>query len=228
MSEVGERFGVNKFLTAFIKKVAKDFNIEPPKVIVLEPTKINQYCRATWRVAGCYRHPEETIYVNESILLEPGDFPVEALLHEFAHHMQYIRAGKDAEKAFPLEDFSKPHCEKRHEREAKDFEKFYKEKYKDLFDKGFTFITSLYNLCSWRCAEAIINSKSILEELLEMREFDAHELIRRLSEKGQVDTLYMNYLRACVNKEFEKPECRNYILNKEYLEELKRILEQLE
>jgi hypothetical protein len=109
----------------FVEILARDFKIPPPNLEVLKPEVM------MWRVgyadAPAFYHAE-----RETIIIREDSVELGNLLHEFVHHLQYIRSGRDADKAFPAEEVaSKPHCQRSFEIEAKiiasDYEDFYRE-----------------------------------------------------------------------------------------------------
>jgi len=106
-----------------VREIAKDFRVPPPKITVSTKKMIEEcgdYC-------GCYDYLEKQLIFNEEC------FELSTLLHEFAHHLQFIRAGEDARKAFTA--IEKNHCERPHEIEAKGFAEAYRIFYSDWWKK---------------------------------------------------------------------------------------------
>jgi hypothetical protein len=98
----------------FIREVAEDFNVEPPEIVV-SSEQTEKECRP--EACGCYHHKAGRILLREDCL------DLDSVLHEFAHHYQYLMAGKDYKKAF--REMEKSHCERPHEAEAKAFSHAY-------------------------------------------------------------------------------------------------------
>jgi hypothetical protein len=218
------RYGLARYVAKFAKKLAKDFGIPPPRFVdVVKPEDIEEICGI--KAYGCYKHPSEIIVISEIAATKD----VSTLLHEFVHHLQYIRAGRNDEKAFPKEDHSKPHCERKHEREAKDFEKFYEKMYADLYSEGLQNILSLYRLCHKTCADVILDNKPILEKLIEgVDEEELINTVKKLSEKGLIPDFSKYEFSYCLLSMFKKFPCQDVLEIKEYLREIKRILEELD
>jgi hypothetical protein len=97
----------------FVREVAEDFNIEPPEIII-STEKTRTECGPN---CGCYN------FETGRILLSDECVDLDTILHEFAHHYQYLKAGKNPWKAF--REIGKAHCERPHEAEAKAFTRAY-------------------------------------------------------------------------------------------------------
>jgi hypothetical protein len=66
----------------FVREVAEDFNIEPPEIIIsTEKTRVE--CGPN---CGCYH------FKTGCILLSDECVDLDTILHEFAHHYQYLRS----------------------------------------------------------------------------------------------------------------------------------------
>jgi hypothetical protein len=221
MSEEAERFGFERFVKKFVNKLARDFNVPSPDVVVTDEELIYDICEGS---PACYI--DENIYLADTRLTRVY---IEPLLHEFAHHMQYIRAGRDAEKAFPLEEFSKPHWERSHEMEAEMFVKTHMDKYEDLYAYGSWIVRDLYYSCGL-CADLIVDIEPLLKELIK-RKVSGEELISLVEElirKGQLP-LYNSYIaHDCVEKDYKNVLCKEFLKDKRVLRRLKQILKEID
>jgi len=83
-----------------------------------------KYRRWTVNYNGLYVYdPRPRIFMNRASWKFNATVPwwkrnIECLAHEFVHHLQFIRAGMNSEKAFPSIEFSKEHHKRKHEGEA--------------------------------------------------------------------------------------------------------------
>jgi hypothetical protein len=118
-------------LVDFVRMVAEDFNVEAPSIVVGDLEKVKEKCGA--EANGCYNYPDKQIVLYK-------DAGLETLLHEFCHHLQYVRSGEKYGEAF--KNFEQPHCTRPHEVEAKSFayayELFYRGRFREMgLEHGF-------------------------------------------------------------------------------------------
>ena len=114
-----------------LEELAGDFGTSVPKLrVVGSPAEMREAC-GNAEVAGCYRFKEGVIVLSEEVL---GS--VETVLHEYAHHLQLELHDGDWRTAFA--DTWSPHCQRRHEAEAKAFASwlapFYKRRLKRILE----------------------------------------------------------------------------------------------
>jgi hypothetical protein len=99
----------------FVERVSREFDVPPPRVFVKKDLK--KTC-----CFGFYDDVEKAIHVDAEVDLR-------TVLHELAHHIQFTKLGLTVDPA----EFSKPHCNRGFEAEAKAFEMFYYTYYYDLW-----------------------------------------------------------------------------------------------
>lgn len=107
-------------LKEFIARVAGEFGVPPPGVIVMR--NLSDECNC----AGFYDIVGGTIYLDDATGVK-----LDTVLHELAHHMQAVLF----KERFNSEETRKPHCERRFEVEAKVFASFYRWYYEDLWNR---------------------------------------------------------------------------------------------
>jgi hypothetical protein len=114
-------------LQNFVNALAKDFKVNPPKVEILGSEAFPRYCPTD--ATACYDYKRETIVLRE------GKPSLRTVLHEFWHHYQYVKSGRDSEKAFPSTEYEKIHCQREFEREAKTFEYLFSWFYEEVWER---------------------------------------------------------------------------------------------
>ena len=129
MKGMGEIADLERRLREFISKVSSDFGVSAPTIELHSPEELEMYFTGGSEVAGWYSSDEEKIILNSEFA------DLETVLHEYAHHLQFLRSGRDLGKAFPFYESTKPHCERGFEREAKGFALAYREFYYNTWRK---------------------------------------------------------------------------------------------
>jgi hypothetical protein len=107
---VSERERLERAARRLVEIATRDFGVPPPKVSVVTEEEAKAACGGHH---ACYRY-----WDKEIVLSGEAAKSTRMVLHELAHHLQHYRAGWDAGKAFPTEEYSKPWHERGHEREA--------------------------------------------------------------------------------------------------------------
>jgi len=123
LSELAE---LERKVKEFIDKVSSDFGVPAPKVQILPHEEMSKIYTET---AGWYDSTEERLVLNADCI------SLGTVLHEYTHHLQFLRSGRDRSTAFPLRELSKLHCERSFEREAKGFALVYEGFYRDTWKK---------------------------------------------------------------------------------------------
>jgi len=118
---------IERVVQEFVNTLASDFGVSPPRVMVVKPRAFAKLCSPG--SAACYR------WWDESIVLLEGHESLGYVLHEFWHHYQYVKGGRKIDRAFPSEDFDKPHCKRTFERDAKVFEKSFDIFYSEVWER---------------------------------------------------------------------------------------------
>jgi len=123
-------------------ELAKKRGLPPPKVAFYETIYVKGERQDVG--LGLYDHGTETIILHprevRKTLLEPTPFAMtrfrilDPFYHEFAHHEQYHRAGKDAWRAFDGIELKKPWAERKHEKEAEEEARKRWDKFLDTLD----------------------------------------------------------------------------------------------
>jgi len=114
-------------LREFLTAVSEDFGVDPPSVALVDGSKIASQCGL--RACGCYRSREKKIVLNYDCLAELDVLDVlKVVLHEFYHHVQFLRRGREA-----FSDLDKPYRERPHEVRAEAFGKTFSRFYEDLW-----------------------------------------------------------------------------------------------
>mgnify|MGYP000082397507 CR=1 FL=1 len=108
--------------------MCKDFNVpmeKCPLAEVVPNEEIEKKCGVD--ACGCYD------YVRQEIILSTKCADLGSVLHEFKHHLQFLDAGENPDKAFT--GYDKPHCRRPHERDAKNFTTVFYRFYIDAWDE---------------------------------------------------------------------------------------------
>lgn len=109
-----------------VDTLSRDFGVEAPDV---ELVSMYVFRRLGLFGSTSYYHGYFK-YMALHRTLRPSEM-LDAILHEFAHHLQNVRGMKVDES-----EYDKPHCQRTHEREAKNFAtehyKSYEEVWKDI------------------------------------------------------------------------------------------------
>jgi len=118
---------VKDWLERIGAELAKKRGLPPPKVAFYETIYVKG---ERYEVPiGLYDHETETIVIHPREVREtfkPTSFSsirfgiLKHFYHEFQHHEQYHRAGKEAWRAFDGVELKKPWAERRHEKEAEE------------------------------------------------------------------------------------------------------------
>ncbi len=107
-------------LKEFVASVAGEFGVPVPGVVVVRDLRDKCNC------AGLYDPTGKTIYLDDRVGVN-----LDVVLHELAHHIQYVVF----KEVFDGIEWSKPHCERSFEAEAKAFAKTLKWYYENLWSK---------------------------------------------------------------------------------------------
>lgn len=126
---MGELEELERRVKEFISKVSSDFGVSAPTIELHSPEELEMYFTGGSEVAGWYSSDEEKIILNSEFV------DLETVLHEYAHHLQFLRSGRDRSAAFPSRELGKLHCERSFEREAKGFALVYEGFYRDAWKK---------------------------------------------------------------------------------------------
>ena len=116
-----------------MSKVTSDFGISEPPAVEVRPQYITEHVCGVLAIA-CLRR--KVITLSREIF-GPGKLleSLETVLHEFAHYLQLVRANFNESAAFgPEEEYYKVHCNRRHEREAKEFASKYFKTYEGIWN----------------------------------------------------------------------------------------------
>lgn len=130
---------LKRALQLFLKILARDFKVSVPRVELYEVIDDEENLIPLPQ----YDDKSETIFIPIREFTEPlkegwsmnfllEDW-LEMMLHEFWHHYQYIRSGRDRLKAFGPESDGKVWIERSYEKEAEAFSQIYAEQYRSIW-----------------------------------------------------------------------------------------------
>jgi len=132
---------VQQWLERTGAEMARKRGLPPPRVAFFETIYVHGK-RQDVELA-LYDHGTETIVINPREvrkILEPTSFVshrfgiLEWFYHEFKHHAQYHRAGKEAWRAFDGVELKKPWTERKHEKQAEEARRKWWDEFGDTLD----------------------------------------------------------------------------------------------
>jgi hypothetical protein len=139
VSDSPELSTLKRALQLFVKVLARNFKVSVPKVELYEVIEkdenlipLPQYDDKSETIFIPVREFTESLKEGWSMNFLLEDW-LEMMLHEFWHHYQYVRSGRDRLKAFGPENDGKVWIERSYEKEAEAFSQIYAEQYRSIW-----------------------------------------------------------------------------------------------